>query len=182
MGDVWGRQTRFRAVADRFDKLAPRDLVITLRSLRRRFGGLASRAALDAAVMAAIDAPDGAEPSLRGRFEQAAQAAALVENELSKALDHDDPVVAAAALDASERHFLDVPGTGMSPAQAVDALADDAERAADRLESAAATELTRAVRVAGGGTTTPAALGAELARTEIGALSAIEDLLDRLAG
>ncbi len=169
-------------MADRFDKLAPRDLVITLRSLRRRFGGLASRAALDSAVMASIDAPDGAEPSLRARFEQAAQAAALLENELGKALDHDDPVIAAPALDPDERHFLDVPGPGASPAQSVDALAADAERAADRIERAGAEELTRGVRVAGGGTTTPAALAAELARTEIGALDAIEDLIDRLAG
>ena len=162
-------------MTDRFDQLAPRDVIITLRSLRRRFDVVAT-AAGHPNLGALIDAPGADQPSLAEILTKTAQAVAVIANETERALDHDQPLVAAAAIDRDALVFTD--DRTWPLARAVESVADDAERIAERMEAATAGEQARKVDVVGGGDSTPLALAQELSRTAINALRAAEDQLD----
>lgn len=162
---------------DRFDRLAPRDIAITLRSLRRRFGPV-QQAAASQELAPVLDAPGPGGCSLTQILTRAGQAAALVTNELVRSLEHDEPVIPAAALDADDRSFTD--DRSWSPAQSIGLVSDEAERAADRVERATADEIARPVKIAGGGTTTPLALARALCRETIKALEDANDQIEWL--
>ncbi len=159
---------------ERFSQLAPRDVSITLRSLRRRFGAIAG-AINRPELSRLVDAPGPDHHSLTSLLTTAAQAMSVISNETERALDHDEPVIAGAALRAAERTFTD--DRTWSVAQSIDSLADDAERIAERLERATAAEQARSVAVVGGGETNPLDLARELGRTAIEALEEAEKQL-----
>ncbi len=50
-------------MSDQFDSLAPRDILITLRSMRRRIDGLVGQVRSDPALFCQIDAPNAAGKS-----------------------------------------------------------------------------------------------------------------------
>lgn len=164
---------------DRFDALSPRDVVATLRSLERRFGAVATRAEQER-ISEIIDGPGPSGARLADVVADAARGAASVAQALDTSLDAIEPVVAAAILDPSERVFTD--DRGWSVAAGVDALVSDARRAAERIDDATADALSRSVAVTGSGSTTPLAIGQQLARELIGALTTGERHLDWLEG
>lgn len=156
---------------DRFDKLAPRDLVASFRSLERRLGSVKSRAA-NARLSDVIDRPGPSGLSLDALLAEAARGGSLVVNALGTALDAVEPIVPAPTLDPSERVFTD--DRGWSVEASVDAITADAARAADRVDEASAAELSRDVAVTGAGGTTPLAIAQQLCRELIDALTAGE--------
>lgn len=164
---------------DRFDDLAPRDLVATLRSLERRFGSV-RRQAMSPHLSDVIERPGPSGSSLDTVIADAARGASLVVSALDTALDAVEPVVAAPTLDPSERVFTD--DRGWSIDAGVDAVIGDAARAADRLDDASAGALSRAVAVTGSGATTPLAIAQQLARELIAALTVSERHLEWLEG
>lgn len=164
---------------DRFDDLAPRDLVATLRSLERRFGSVRNQAH-QPTLAEVIDRPGPSGMSLDTLVAEAARGGALVLSALTTSLDAVEPVIAAPALDPSERVFTD--DRNWSIDAAVDTLSSDAALAADRIDDASANALGRAVTVTGAGTTTALGIGQQLARELIAALTASERHLEWLRG
>ena len=162
---------------DRFDQLAPRDVAITLRSFRRRFGSI-SAAVRGPKLESLVDAPGPAGDSIAQIITQAAQTASLLANELERSLDHSAPVISLAVVDRSERVFVD--DRSWPVAAATESLADDAERAADRLDEATASEQTRSVPVAGGDSTTPLGICQVFTRDSVEALGQAQRQLDWL--
>lgn len=156
---------------DQYDKLAPRDLAITLRSVPRRFEAVRARARADRLVdVLERTGPSGAR--LDDLLADASRGAALTSRAIDAALTSKDPVVSRAVLDPSERVYTD--DRAMSFDIAVDTIAADADGAAERIEHATADELSRDVAVTGGQTTTPLAIGQQLARELIDALKVAE--------
>ncbi len=156
---------------DRFDVLAPRDLIITLRSLERRFGSVKNRAG-NHRLSEVVERPGPSGASLDAVIADAARGASLVAIALERSLTASEPVVAAAALDPSERVFTD--DRGWSIEAAVDTITNDAAASANRVHDASADELSRAVAVTGSGATTPLAIAQQLARELIEALTTSE--------
>lgn len=153
---------------DRFDVLAPRDLIITLRSLERRFGSIKQRAS-NSRLSDVLDRPGPTGLSLDTLLADAARGGALVSNSLDTALDATEPVVATAVLDPSERIFTD--DRDWSIDAAVDLIVTEAGRAADRVDDASADALSRSVAVTGAGSSTPLAIAQQMARELIEALN-----------
>lgn len=164
---------------DRFDALAPRDLVATLRSLERRFGSV-QRQAMSPHLSDVIERPGPSGSTLDTLITEAAKGASLVVSALDTALDAVEPVVAGPTLDPSERVFTD--DRGWSIDAGVDAVTGEAATAADRIDGASASALSRAVAVTGSGTTTPLAIAQQLARELIAALTTSERHVEWLEG
>lgn len=156
---------------DRFDDLAPRDLIATLRSLERRFGSVKTRAGNERLTQV-VARPGPSGSSIDSVVAEAARGGSLVVSALDRALDAVEPVVAAPVLDPSERVFTD--DRGWSVEAAVDTIVGDALQAADRIDNATADALSRTVAVTGSGATTPLAVGQQLARELIEALTVSE--------
>lgn len=156
---------------DRFDELAPRDLIATLRSLERRFGSVKKRAG-SPHLSEVVDRPGPSGSSIDSLVAEAARGGSLVVSALGRALDAVEPVIAAPVLDPSERVFTD--DRGWSAEAAVDTIITDAAQAADRIDGATADALSRTVAVTGSGATTPLAVAQQLARELIGALTVSE--------
>ncbi len=156
---------------DQYDKLSPRDLAITLRSVPRRFGSVSNRAQADRlSEVIERTGPSGAR--LDELLADASRGSALVANALETSLASAEPIVAHAVLDPSERVYTDDRVIRFDVAVAT--ISDEADGAAGRIEHATADELSRDVAVTGGGTTTPLAIGQQLARELIGALNLAE--------
>ena len=156
-----------RAERDRFDLLAPRDLAITLRSLRRRLGRVEVRAtAPELTDLLEQTGPDGHR--LDELLAEGARSASFTTNVLDRSLDTTTPVVPAEVFDPAARSFVDE--RPMEIGAAIGAIADEADDAAERVERASAGELSRSVSLTGGGDTTPLAVGQQAAREMIGVL------------
>ncbi len=164
---------------DRFDELSPRDLVATLRSLDRRFGSIKSRAT-NPRLAEVADRPGPSGLNLASLISEAARGGSLVISALDTALDAIEPVVPAPTLDPSERAFTD--DRSWSIDAAIETLTGDASRAADRIDGASANALGRAVVVTGSGATTPLAIGQQMGRELIAALTASERHVEWLEG
>lgn len=162
---------------DRFDQLGPRDLVATLRSLDRRFGSVGRRATADE-LAEVIERPGPSGESLDVILATVAQGAALVTGALGTSLDATEPVVPSAVFDTDERVFTE--NRPWAIEAAIDTLVAEATAAADRIDQASASSLSRAVAVTGAGRTTPTAIAQQLAREAIGALTVAERHVDWL--
>lgn len=166
-------------MADRFDQLAPRDVAITLASLGRRFEGVVASASGESRLVDLHDAPGPDGASFQGVITEAAQALSFLANEVERSVQSQEPVVPAAAVDASERSFLESPGTPPL-SESVDAIRTAATAAGAHVDDASSDTLARAVAVAGGASTTPIALAREMARTGVGLLQRAEKQADWL--
>jgi hypothetical protein len=165
-------------VADQFSSLSPRDVVITIRSLARRFDEVA-RAADDPDLAERVDAVGPGGRSLSDVVTAAAQDLAFLGNEVDRVIDRSHPVVPRAALVASERSFDGAPHRA-GLADAVEAIGVEANRVADRLDHMPASGWSREAAVAGGGRVALVDLARELARTGVGHLRAATAQLDWL--
>ncbi len=166
-------------MSDRFEQLAPRDVAITLASLGRRFEGVVASASGESRLVALHDAPGPDGASFDAIITEAAQAVSFLANEVERSVQSQEPVVPAAAIDPSERSFLDSPASP-PPSESVDAIRTAASAAGAHVDDASSDTLGRSVAVAGGGTTTPIALAREMARTGVGFLQRAEKQADWL--
>ncbi len=160
-------------MSDRFSKLSPRDVAITLASLGRRFDGAAKAASAEGRLVELHDAPGPDGASLRALLGDAAQVLAFLANEVDRSVGSQDPVVPAAVLDASERSFVDNP-TSAGIDASVETIASVSNDASSTIEGASSDTLSRTVAIAGGGSTTPIELAREMARSGIALLGQTE--------
>jgi hypothetical protein len=166
-------------VADQFDALSPRDAVITIRSLGRRFDEVSGAARSDQEVFERLDAagPDGR--SLPDIVISASQELAFLGNEVERALDRSEPVVPRAVVDDGERHFEGAAGRA-TMTDAVAAITDETQRLGDRLDRLEPTGWGRSASVVGGGRVQVLELAREVARTGVRHLRAAQDQLEWL--
>ena len=170
-------RTSLERVTDRFAKLSARDTAITLRSLGRRISEAASPG-LSPDLSQRSGAPGPGGRSLDDLLDTAARTQAFLLNELGRSLDHEDPVLPAATLDSTERHFAE-----QRPASSSDALSSlkmDTQACAARVETASAGSLARPVTIVGGRLTSPLEIAQEAARSGIGDLGQIQAQVDWL--
>lgn len=104
----------------------------------------------------------------------------MTANALHAALTAAEPVLPRAVFDLSERSYVDERNVDVETAVA--AISAEADDAAGHIERATADELSRAIALIGGDETTPLAVGQQLARELIGALTAAERHVDWLEG
>ena len=163
-------------MADQFAKLSPRDVVITIRSLGRRFDEVSGAARSDPEVFDRLDAAGPSGRSLPEIVVQASQELAMLGNEIERVIDRTDPVVPRAAVDPSERHFDQPPGRA-TMTDAAAAIADEVARVGDRLDRLEAAGWGRTAAVTGGGHVSLLDLVREMARTGVGQLRAAQEQL-----
>lgn len=166
-------RTSLVRVTDRFDQLSPRDTAITLRSLGRRFNGAVNAVIQSPDLMAQVDAIGPSTRSLSDLIDEGTRTQGLLLNELTNALEHQEPIIAKAALDASERDYVEDRRIPFDVG--LEAMSTDSEASGLRIEGASASELARSVKVVGGTATNPLALGREAARSGIALLKLVED-------
>lgn len=162
---------------DRFDQLSPRDVAITLRSLHRRLRSIEARAS-SPELQDVVGRPGPTGQRLDDLLAEALRGAAFTANALATALTATQPVLPEALFDRSERTYVDERTVDLETS--VEAISTEADGAARRIERATAAELTRSIAVVGGTETTPLAIGQQLTRELIGALTAAERHLDWL--
>lgn len=167
------------SVADQFDSLSPRDVVITIRSLGRRFGEVSGAARSDPAVFERLDAAGPGGTSLPELAIAASQELSFLGNEIDRVIDRADPVVPKAVLDPHERTFDQAPGRA-TMTDAVSAIADESTRLGDRLDGLEPAAWGRRAAVAAGGDVQVLDLAREAARTGIRYLRAAEAQLEWL--
>ncbi|NNE95717.1 MAG: hypothetical protein HKN24_06780 [Acidimicrobiales bacterium] len=118
-------------MSDRYSKLAPRDLVITMRSLSRRFDEALGPVRSDPERFARRDELiDGA--SLTGHVEGLARHLGLLEQEIFKLTSEGDPVINGEALASTPPPAAVDRSIGLDAAQA--ALAASADAIGTRLD------------------------------------------------
>lgn len=166
-----------RADRDRFDQLAPRDVAITLRSLHRRLASIEARASAPE-LEDLIGRPGPSGQPLDELLADALRGAGFTASALTASLTATAPVLPEAVFDLSERTYVEERSIDLETA--VEAISSEADEAAQRIEHATASELSRSVAVVGGTATTPLAIGQQLARELIGALAAAERHVDWL--
>lgn len=159
-------------MADRYDSLSPRDLIVTLRSLPRRFDQIHAGATGTEEQAARIDAPGPEGASLSGLVNDAARTMAVLGAAISGAVTSKTPVVTANALDGQERVEFD--GPPMNVKNAIGLLSDDAPKLADQLDRLSADDWARAAAITGGGSITAVDLVRELVRSIIELLRSAE--------
>lgn len=167
------------AVADQFDSLSPRDVIITIRSLGRRFAEVSGAARSDPAVFERLDALGPSGSSLPDLVIAASQELAFLGNEIDRVIDRNDPVVPQAVLNPEERSFGEGRGRA-TMTDAASAIDDESARVADRLDALEASAWGRRAAVAGGGQVQIVELAREAARTGVRYLRAAEAQLDWL--
>lgn len=166
-------------MTDQFDSLSPRDVVITIRSLGRRFGEVSGAARSDPAVFAHLDAAGPHGRSLPDIVIGAAQALTFLGNEIDRVIDRSDAVVPRAVIDRDERTFDEAPGRA-TMADAVEAIQAESTRIGDRLDRLEAKAWGREAELTGGGRVQLLEVAREAARTEIRELREAEQQLEWL--
>ncbi len=167
-------------MTDQFSSLAPRDVAITLRSLRRRLDDAVRPVVEDDALRSLLGAPSGSTPSISETVERLAVELPMLERALGICTEAEDPVVPAGVLDAAEREPAGASGPPPSFDTAMAAATDAADAVADNIENASTSAIKRIARVAGGRTVSTIEIGRETARTAIGGLRLIERRAEEL--
>ncbi len=159
-------------MTDRYDSLSPRDLIVTLRSLPRRFDQVHAGATLTEDLVALIDAPGPEGFSLSSVANNAARTLAVLRAAIDGVITSNSPTVNAKALDASDRLKSD--GPLMTVKNAVGMLSDDAQALGDQLDGISADDWARNADITGGGSIQTVALVRELVRAMITLLRSAE--------
>ena len=163
-------------MTDRYDSLSPRDLIVTLRSLPRRFDQVHAGATRTEDLVALIDSagPDGS--SLSSLVNDAAQTMTVLGSAISSVTKSNTPSVNAQVLKASDR--LESDGPPKSVKNAVALLSGDAEALADQLDGISADDWARNVDITGDGSIQTVALVQELVRAMIDLLRSAEQQVE----
>jgi hypothetical protein len=161
-------------MSDQFDSLAPRDILITLRSIRRRIDGVVGQVRSDPVLFSQIDAPNAAGMSFGEILNSGAQST----GHLARAL-----AVAATATRKNSAPEFD-PESGaerLSIETAQDLLASDTTSLADSLEGLEADVWSANIAVAGSGDLSVVHLSREVARRAIGTLRELQTRVDEMS-
>ncbi len=167
-------------MTDQFSSLAPRDVAITLRSLRRRLDDAVRPVVEDDALRSLLGAPSGSTPSISETVERLALELPMLERALGICAEAEDPVVPAGVLDAAEREPAGAGGPPPSFDTARAAIEEAVEAIAETIEGASSSAIRRIARVAGGGTASTIDIGREAARTAISGLRLVERRAEEL--
>ncbi len=167
-------------MTDRYDSLSPRDLIVTLRSLPRRFDHVHAAATRTEDLVALIDVPGQDGSSLSSLVHDAAQTMAVLKASISGVITSNTPTVSAHVLEASDR--LESDGAPMTVKKAVASLSDDAQALADQLDGVSADDWARNADITGGGSIQTVALVQELVRAMIDLLRSAERQVEWMQG
>ncbi len=163
-------------MADRYDSLAPKDLIITLRSMRRRFDQVAGPMLADPDLKAKIDEPGPDGLSLGQVVDGVAQDLALLDEAVETIATRADPSVNAHVTDpikgrAGDRLMLD---------KAARAIGDSADAMAERLDDVEPDGWNRTASTSDGRTVDLVTVVRQAARSGIEGLRVAEQQLQVL--
>ena len=164
-------------MSDRYDLLSPKDLIITLRSLARRFGAVVGPMRSDPELFDRIDerGPDG--PSMGEVLsETSVRFAALVTESLHLA-NQTAPVISGAAIGASPQAAS---GSRLPMEQATASIEGNAEALADTLDRQDGDGWARSAALDSGGSIDLITLVRSAVRAAIEGLRAAEAQLEHL--
>lgn len=153
---------------------SPGDIVVTLRSLPRRFREALAPAEQgeDVDALAQVVGPDGM--SALDHLADTGRTLALLSGALDEVRSGRQPVLHAAVTDPGVRHW-ETAATDLDGELAL--LADEANGLADKIERVSADEWKQVGRVAGGGELTALDLAREAVRVGIDGLHGVERTL-----
>jgi hypothetical protein len=163
-------------MSDRYDKLRPKDLVITLRSLPRRFEAAVGPVQSDPELFPRIDEPGPDGRSLGETVSTTAQRLVLVGAEIERAVVRDNAVVSAAIVSDSGA----APAERLPLERATASIEGTAEGLAALLDRQNADSWARRATLDTGGTIDLIALVRLAAREGVEGLRATERQVDRL--
>jgi hypothetical protein len=159
----------------------PKDAVVALRSLGRRWRGLFAGLSEDESPDDLAHRPDADGRSAVDHAVHATRTLSLLGRAVEQALVDDDPILHPAVADASQRAW-DGP-VAATVDDAIDELAHEAARLADRADHVAADEWGRQVRVADhDATITPLTILWDAVDAAVADLSAAETTLRAVRG
>ncbi len=164
-------------MSDRYDLLSPKDLIITLRSLARRYGAVAGPMRSDPDLFGRIDEPGPSERSMGELLsETSGHFAALVTESLHLA-NQTAPVISGTAVGGSSRASA---GSRLPIEQAVASIEGNAEALADNLDRLDGDGWARSAPLDSGGSIDLITVVRSAVRTAIEGLRAAESQLEHL--
>lgn len=162
-------------MADRYDSLAPQDLITTLRSLRRRFGAVAGPLRSDPELFERIDEPGPDGRSMGDILSHTAERVETLSAEAMRFAVHTEPTISGAALHPADHHPPRQPIES-----AVASIERNAEALAATLDHQDADSWTRDATVDTGGQIDLVTLVRGTVREAIEGLRAAEKRLEQL--
>lgn len=136
-------------MADQYDKLNPTNLVVTLRSLRRRYDAVAGAVRSDPDLLSRKDEPGPQGDSMSTIMNRAFRAVTLLGTEATRVATTIDPVSPAGAFDPEEWARVDAPPATLQ--ESADSIAATADELADILDRLNSGEWLLTTRITGGG-------------------------------
>ncbi len=136
-------------MADRYDSLNPRDIVISLRTFPRRYRAVTGPVASNPELAALDGVPDVDGISLLERVGDVARTLALLTLEIHRTVIEDEPVLNPGAQPGALRDWTEGPDLGLSAA--AELLAGEATDMADELDGLASNDWNRTAKIAGSG-------------------------------
>lgn len=164
-------------MADRYDQLAPRDLLITLRSLPRRLDGVTASERQEPNAWAKRDEPGSDGVSFTEAVVNLGLSMAALEAEVTKMVTHSEPIIWSAVMESDAPTQPEGPPLNVEGAEQMASSA--AIAVADRLDHVGGDEWARSVPLTGGGSVSTLELGQQAARTAIEGLRAVERASNR---
>jgi hypothetical protein len=161
-------------MADQFDSLAPRDILITLRSLERRIDGVVGQVRSDPDLFAQIDSLNSSGSSFADIVSDGATRLSILSEALATA--------ARATRKIGKGDFEPAPRSSrLSIEDAQDQIGTSASSLADSLEKLAADDWSAAVAVNGEGDLSVVDLAREVARRGVNTLRDLQTRLDQIS-
>jgi hypothetical protein len=165
-------------MADRYDELTPNNLVVTLRSLRRRFDSVSGAVRSDPKLLDRADLPGADGDSLIDIFDRTMRAVSMLGGEATRICTHTEPVVTSAAFDPTS--WIAESGHRATLRESTDVIATTAEELADLLERQEPTGWLRTAERTGGGQVDLITVVRSIVRQAIEGLRRAERQLERI--
>lgn len=163
-------------MADRYDSLAPKDLIITLRSMRRRFDEVIGPVLADPDLKPRIDEPGTDGHSMGQLVDGVAQDLALLDDAVDTIATRADPTVSDDVINPSKARA----GNRLTLDKAARAIGDRADAMADRLDDVEPDGWNRTATTNSGATIDLVTVVRQAARFGIEGLRAAEQQLQAL--
>lgn len=135
-------------MSDRYDSLSPKDLIITLRSLPRRFDSILSQATRSDRTVALITTPGPDGTSLSATVAEGARAVTVIASAATTIIRSPHPLLDQDSIDPT---WTPRPGPDPSVKQAVVEISTGSVALADSLTHRSADDWARTAEITGGG-------------------------------
>lgn len=165
-------------MADRYDALAPKDLIITLRSLRRRFDEVVGPVLADPDLKPRIDEVGAGGASLGQLVDGAAQDLTLLGQAIETIVGRADPSVAGQVVQPADARS----GDRQPLDKAARAVGDQADAMADHLDDVEPDGWNRTATTDDGGSVDLVTVARQAVRSGVEGLRAAEQQLSELRG